>query len=534
MFRELPIREARQAQSSLGLSFLLADQAADLRALDMSAAAAQAIEEAKRGVRDLDPGTAEMARALINLTESDLIAEKSADQAVQLLAESVRLYERRGTPFARATTELRRGQLLAQMDRLSEAESAFRDGIDYTERERTSLSALSDAAALQDARWDLYAQLADLYWRRNEHEAAFDLLQRGRVPAANPGITGRAAHLSRFTRDHLTVAFGIVHSKVFVWARSSTRKQEFVAPVTAENLEKLVHRHGALLRSESDRQEFEQVSRRLFDVLMAPLRQELAGVTSITIIPDGALCELAFGALIDVETQRFLIEQVAIDVAPTLPGDRPVQTATADARKDIQILVVGNPDRSGVTEDRTPSLPHADLEASAVAALYHHSRLRSRSAATRRTVLAALSDSNAVHFAGHAIADPRRPEVSRLLLAPDDEDTLGALFAGDIDQLRLPNLELVVLAACGTAAGRLARGTGVMSLARAFLYAGAHSVVATLWPIDDKESGSLFVAFHRQWIRGLAPAEALRAAQLEALHAGHAPREWAAVVTFVG
>jgi CHAT domain-containing protein len=149
-------------------------------------------------------------------------------------------------------------------------------------------------------------------------------------------------------------------------------------------------------------------------------------------------------------------------------------------------------------------------------------------------VLKALPDTNAVHFAGHAIADPERPEVSRLLLAPDDEDTLGALFAGDIDRLRLPNLELVVLAACETAAGRLARGTGVMSLARAFLYAGAHSVVATLWPIDDKESGSLFLAFHRQWIGGLAPAQALRAAQLEALHAGHAPREWAAVVTFVG
>jgi tetratricopeptide (TPR) repeat protein len=76
MFRDLPIREAREARSSLGLSFLLTDQAADLGALGMSAAAGQTIEEAKRGVRDLDPGTAEMARALINLIESDLIAEK--------------------------------------------------------------------------------------------------------------------------------------------------------------------------------------------------------------------------------------------------------------------------------------------------------------------------------------------------------------------------------------------------------------------------------------------------------------------------
>jgi CHAT domain-containing protein len=474
-----------------------------------------------------------MARALVNITESDLIAETSPDQAVQLLAESVRLYEQRGTPFARAMTQLRRGQRLARLNRLAEAESAFRDGIEYTERERTSVRALADAAALQGARWDLYTELADLYWRRDDAEAAFDLLQRGRVAAVNPHLARETTHALRFTSDNLTVAFGIVRSKVLVWARSGTRKMQFAATATAEDLEKLVQRHGALLRSGSDPQEFGRLSRQLFDALFAPVREDLRTVGSMTIVPDGVLCQLAFGALIDASTQRFLIEQVAVDIAPALPRRRSVQTTTADARKRNPIFVVGNPDRSTAAEDRTPPLPYADAEANAVAALYDHSILQSRSGATRRSVLKALSTTNAVHFAGHAIEDAARPELSRLLLTPGEGDTLGALFAGDIDNLRLQNLDLVVLAACGTAAGRVTRGTGAISLARAFLYAGAHSVVATLWPIDDRESASLFVAFHRQWVRGLAPADALRAAQLQAIRAGHAPHQWAAVLTFV-
>jgi CHAT domain-containing protein len=65
------------------------------------------------------------------------------------------------------------------------------------------------------------------------------------------------------------------------------------------------------------------------------------------------------------------------------------------------------------------------------------------------------------------------------------------------------------------------------------LVRGAHSVVATLGPVDDRRSASLFVAFHQHWICGLAAADALRAAQFEALHAGHGPREWAAATAFV-
>jgi len=532
-FREQAIREARAAQSSVSLVFLLNDHTSDLRAAGMSVAAAAAIAEAKRHVRNLDPGTADMAQALINITESGLIAEKSPDHAVDLLAESARLYERRRTPYARATTQLRRGQLLAQLNRPAEAASAFRDGIDVTERERTSVRALADAAALQGTRWDLYTELADLYLRQNHVEAAFDVLQRGRVAAVNPDITKGTTRAPLFAADNLTVVFGIVRSKVLVWARSSTRRAQFVATTAAEDLGKLVQRHRVLLQTGSDAQEFERLSRQLFDVLFAPVRSDLRNVASVTIVPDGVLCELAFGALIDTQTERFLIEQIAINIAPALPSDRSVQTGTADARKGSRILVVGNPDRSAAREDRTSSLPYADEEARAVAALYDNSILQSRSGATRRSVLKALLNTTAVHFAGHAIAESARPELSRLLLTPDDSDTLGALFAADIDHVRLQTVDLVVLAACGTAAGRVTRGTGVMSLARAFLYAGAHSVVATLWPIDDKESSSLFVDFHRQWIRGLAPAEALRAAQLEALHAGSAPRHWAAVVTFV-
>jgi CHAT domain-containing protein len=533
VFRELPIREARAAASDLGLSFLMADQAADFRALGMDSAAFEAITEAKRCLHALDPSVADMARALHNITEAEFIADTEPTAALELLSESVRLYSQRGYTFTAATTELRRGQLLARLSRLGEAEAAFQSGLANTEHERDSLTGLSDIAALQSTRWDLYTELADLYWRRNQPSKAFDLLHRGRLPALNRQRNPHMADAARVPRGTLTIVFGIVHSRVLAWVRSAARERHFIVDGGVDELHRLVDRHGALLQSGSDPAEFQAVSTRLFELLFAPVRDDLKPVTSLVLVPDGFLAQLAFGSLIDALARRFLVEEVAVSIAPGLPGFADTRMHTSAARRISSVLVVGNPDRAAATDDRVPSLPHADAEAAAVADLYTRSTLLSRAAATKRGVLEALRRASEVHFAGHAVVNYTRPELSRLLLTPDRGDTLGSLFGEEIERLRLDHVELVVLAGCGTASGRVTRGAGVMGLGQRFLYAGAKSVIATLWPIDDQQSAPLFVDFHRHWIRGLGPAEALRAAQLQALRAGKDPQYWAGVIAIV-
>jgi CHAT domain-containing protein len=79
--------------------------------------------------------------------------------------------------------------------------------------------------------------------------------------------------------------------------------------------------------------------------------------------------------------------------------------------------------------------------------------------------------------------------------------------------------DLIVLAACDTARGRVVRGEGVHSLASAFLVAGSRSVVAGLWSIDDPNAPEMMIDFYRlQMEKRLPPAQALRCAKLALRH----------------
>jgi CHAT domain-containing protein len=90
----------------------------------------------------------------------------------------------------------------------------------------------------------------------------------------------------------------------------------------------------------------------------------------------------------------------------------------------------------------------------------------------------------------------------------------GYFTIGDVMELDL-DAELVVLSACQTARGEVMGGEGVQSMARAFLYAGARSVVASLWQVEDRTASETMEEFYRRSLRGgLSPGRALRQAKL--------------------
>jgi CHAT domain-containing protein len=127
-----------------------------------------------------------------------------------------------------------------------------------------------------------------------------------------------------------------------------------------------------------------------------------------------------------------------------------------------------------------------------------------------------LSGAHRLHFATHGIISEAQPELSALQLTRAEgsrED--GLLQAYEIFNLRL-GADLVVLSACETALGKQLTGEGLMGLTRAFLYAGAHSVVVSLWPVaDDSATPDLMVSFYRRLDRSPDKSEALQAAKLE-------------------
>lgn len=121
-----------------------------------------------------------------------------------------------------------------------------------------------------------------------------------------------------------------------------------------------------------------------------------------------------------------------------------------------------------------------------------------------------------LHFATHGILDPKRPENSGIFLSmfrPDRSPQDGYLSLPDIYNLRVP-VDLVVLSACRTGLGKQVRGEGLIGLTRGFMYAGASSVVASLWKVDDEATAELMKRFYANMLqRQMKPAEALREAQ---------------------
>jgi len=83
-----------------------------------------------------------------------------------------------------------------------------------------------------------------------------------------------------------------------------------------------------------------------------------------------------------------------------------------------------------------------------------------------------------------------------------------------LEEVRI-NADLVVLSACRTAIGEDQGGEGLISLTRAFHYAGARSVLASLWDVDDASTAELMIRFYRHLLSGKTKDEALRAAQIE-------------------
>lgn len=139
------------------------------------------------------------------------------------------------------------------------------------------------------------------------------------------------------------------------------------------------------------------------------------------------------------------------------------------------------------------------------------------------------------HFAAHAMVDMEHPEFSGIVLSmvhPNGTPADGLLWLHDIYRLRLP-VSLVTLSGCQTADGKSVPGEGVNGLSRAFLYAGARSVIGTLWNADDNSSNELMQTFYGAFLnRHHSAASALRSAQLAVLSdpEHQAPYYWAGFV----
>ncbi|MCZ2860992.1 CHAT domain-containing protein [Blastococcus sp. VKM Ac-2987] len=243
----------------------------------------------------------------------------------------------------------------------------------------------------------------------------------------------------------------------------------------------------------------------LGEVAMRPLLEDLGDVGSLTLVPLGALTLLPLHAASWADGdggRHHVLDRVTVTYAPSARVAATCRAAAA-ARDLRPALVIG------VAATATaPPIPHAEVEARAVAALFGGTPLTGEQV-TRDRVLDAFASAGLLHLACHGRAELGAPLRSALLLAGEDELSLRDLLERGGTRARL-----AVLSACQTGIAGTELPDEAVHLASGFLQAGAAGVVASLWSVPDQATGLLMLRFHQELASGRPPEEALRQAQL--------------------
>jgi len=237
--------------------------------------------------------------------------------------------------------------------------------------------------------------------------------------------------------------------------------------------------------------------------------------TDLTIITDGLLNYIPFDALnTSNKNNNYLLETHSISYASSatlLQEQNKIET-----NKKTKLLIFA-PKFSGtsnvINHERTDMTPllYNEQEAQDIAQ-YFRGKIYNGNEASIANFKKEVSAYNLIHFATHASANDAFPDYSYLAFSKDSTAS-NLLYAKDLYNYKI-KADLVTLSACETGIGKLQKGEGMLSLARAFNYAGVPAIVTTLWKINDQSTSEVMEYFYENLYNGLSKKEALRQAKL--------------------
>ena len=243
---------------------------------------------------------------------------------------------------------------------------------------------------------------------------------------------------------------------------------------------------------------------------------EMQGVDHLVIVPHGALTALPFAALWNRASGKFIVEDYAVATLPSLAA---AMSARYEARANLKGMVVLAPLAGKLAGTR--------MEASAIEGDIPTAQIKLGPASSELAARAALAAGRPIHIASHGSHNAQNPLFSRMVVgSPRDGSAAndGMLEVHEILGLSTTS-PLIYLSGCETALGgaadnSFASSSDENSLAQAFLIAGARTVVATLWKVDDSAAAGIADSFYHEVRAGAYPEDALAKAQRRALKGG--------------
>ena len=270
---------------------------------------------------------------------------------------------------------------------------------------------------------------------------------------------------------------------------------------------------------------FIAAARQLYDLLIAPAAADVAAADRVLIVPDGPLHSLPFAALIRPSTKpgggpgQYLVEWKPLHTSLSATVSTELRRGARRSSSPQTLVAFGDPQypaaesegaRGALASDMRATrrrdnalapLPATRAEVQALARGFGRQATVYLGADATEARAKSIAGARYVHFATHGLLDARSPLDSALALTvpadrrPGEEN--GLLQAWEIfEQVRI-DADLVTLSACETALGDDVAGEGLIGLTRAFHYAGARTVLATLWQVADESTSTLMSTFYR-------------------------------------
>lgn len=278
-----------------------------------------------------------------------------------------------------------------------------------------------------------------------------------------------------------------LQDRLLCWKIEHDRVTLVIKNVSAKELSARISSYRRMLQN---LEPLEKQSGELYNILVAEQLASSEPLRAVGIIPHGALHYLAFATLSD--GRDYLIDRQQLFYLPAASVLK-YTLARRHTDKKLHVLAIGNPDLGNSSLD----LPFAEREAGTLHWNYPDVTTLTRERATESWVREHIAEFGVIHIASHGEFDPINPLFSAIRLARDGKAD-GKLQADEIFGLDI-KADLVVLSACQTGLGDIRSGDDVVGMNRAFIFAGTHSLMSSLWRVSDVSTAIMMKQFYRNY-----------------------------------
>lgn len=271
-------------------------------------------------------------------------------------------------------------------------------------------------------------------------------------------------------------------------------------------------------------------SNELYKTIFSPIQYRLARIKRLIVIPDDELNYIPLEALED-EKGGYLVEKFAIQYqySTALLGNEDY------TNKKYRTLAFAPFTSGSVVDSAGNTLTNLPASRDEVSKL--EGEIFIDSAATKENFLRRANHFEIIHLATHATVNNKEPMRSFITFSPVSHD--NKLYSEEIYDLNLDSANLILLSACETGSGQLVKGEGLMSLSRAFAYAGCPNIITSLWKAEDKTTAFITQRLHHYLDQKHSKVESLQLAKLDLLRSKEidprfkTPNYWAHLL-FIG